>query len=81
MRVKVDVRSSFYDGPNRMVVAEIRGTIRPDERIVMVAHIQEPGKTRRRERCGTLLSLAIAAESDRGEGAAAAGTYADVHLG
>jgi len=60
VRVKVDVRSSFYDGPNRMVVAEIPGAVKPDERIVMVAHIQEPGANDDGSGCGTLLALAIA---------------------
>src|SRR5262249_20701594 len=59
VRLKVDVKSSFYDGPNRMVVAEIPGAIRPDERIVMVAHIQEPGANDDGSGCGTLLALAI----------------------
>jgi len=60
VRVKVNVRSSFYDGPNRMVVAEIPGSITPDERIVMVAHIQEPGANDDGSGCGTLYALAIA---------------------
>jgi aminopeptidase YwaD len=60
VRVKVDVRSSFYDSPNRMVVAEIPGTVRPAERIVMVAHIQEPGANDDGSGCGTLLALAVA---------------------
>ena len=33
--VKVDVRSTFYDGPSRMVALEIPGAVRPGERIVM----------------------------------------------
>jgi len=60
VRVKVDVQSTFYDGPDRMVVAEIPGSIRPDERIVMVAHIQEPGANDDGSGCGTLVALAIA---------------------
>jgi hypothetical protein len=59
VRVRVDVRSSFYDGPNRMVVAEIPGSIRPAERIVMVAHIQEPGASDDASGCGTLLALVL----------------------
>jgi hypothetical protein len=58
--VKVDVKSSFYDGPNRMVVAEIPGTSKPDERIVSVAHIQEPGANDDGSGCGTLYGLAVA---------------------
>ena len=59
VRVRVDVRSSFYEGPNRMVIAEIPGTVRPAERIVMVAHIQEPGASDDASGCGTLLALAL----------------------
>ena len=43
-----------------MVVAEIPGTVKPDERIVMVAHIQEPGANDDGSGCGTLLALAVA---------------------
>jgi hypothetical protein len=60
VKLKVDVQSSFYDGPARMVVAEIPGLVKPDERIVMVAHIQEPGANDDGSGCGTLLALAIA---------------------
>ena len=58
--LKIVIASSFYDGPNRMVVAEIPGTVKPDERIVMVAHIQEPGANDDGSGCGTLYALAIA---------------------
>ena len=60
VRVTVDVQSAFYDGPSRMVVAEIPGTAAPNERIVMVAHIQEPGANDDASGCGTLYALAIA---------------------
>jgi aminopeptidase YwaD len=60
VRLKVDVQTSFYDGPDRMVVAEIPGAVKPDERIVMVAHIQEPGANDDGSGCGTLLALAVA---------------------
>jgi aminopeptidase YwaD len=60
VRVKVDVKSAFYDGPSRFVVAEIPGTVRPDQRIVMVAHIQEPGANDDGSGCGTLYALALA---------------------
>ena len=42
-----------------MVVAEIPGSVKPDERIVMVAHIQEPGANDDGSGCGTLLALAL----------------------
>jgi hypothetical protein len=60
VRVKVDIRSSFFDGPNRMVVAEIPGVVAPVERLVMVAHIQEPGANDDGSGCGTLLALVLA---------------------
>ncbi len=60
VRVRVDVQSTFYDGPSRMVIAEIPGTVKPNERIVMVAHIQEPGANDDGSGCGTLLALAVA---------------------
>ncbi len=60
VKVKVDVQSAFYDGPSRMVVAEIPGSVKPDERIVMAAHIQEPGANDDGSGCGTLYTLAIA---------------------
>ena len=43
VRVHVTIDSSFYDGPNRTLIAEIPGRSHPDERIVLVAHAQEPG--------------------------------------
>src|SRR6476646_2347734 len=60
VNLKVVVQSAFYDGPSRMVVAEIPGAVKPDERIVMVAHIQEPGANDDGSGCGTLYALAVA---------------------
>jgi aminopeptidase YwaD len=60
VKVKVKVQSTFYDGPNRMIVAEIPGTLKPAERIVMVAHVQEPGANDDGSGCGTLYALASA---------------------
>lgn len=58
--VTVDIASSFYDGPVRSLVAEIPGRSKPDERIVMVAHIQEPGANDDASGCATLYGLARA---------------------
>ena len=58
--LRVDVRSSFYDGPSRSLIAEIPGATRPAERIVMVAHVQEPGANDDASGCGTLAALAAA---------------------
>ena len=58
--MRVDIESSFYDGPNRTLVAEIPGRSKPAERIVMVAHIQEPGANDDASGCATLYGLARA---------------------
>jgi aminopeptidase YwaD len=58
--VRVTIDSSFYDGPNRTLIAEITGRTRPNERIVMVAHVQEPGANDDGSGCGTLYGLARA---------------------
>jgi hypothetical protein len=58
--VRVRIVSSFYDGPNRTLVAEITGRTRATERIVMVAHVQEPGANDDGSGCGTLYGLARA---------------------
>ena len=60
VKVKVDVKSTFYDGRSRYVVAEIPGTVKPAERIVMVAHVQEPGANDDGSGCATLQAMAIA---------------------
>jgi hypothetical protein len=57
-RVRVEIQSAFYTGPNRTLVAEIPGRSRPQERIVMAAHIQEPGANDDASGCGTLLAIA-----------------------
>jgi aminopeptidase YwaD len=58
--VRVTIDASFYDGPNRTLVAEIPGRSQPGERVVMVAHVQEPGANDDGSGCGTLYGLARA---------------------
>ena len=58
--VSVDIASSFHDGPARTLVAEIPGAVRPAERVVLVAHVQEPGANDNASGCATLLGLARA---------------------
>ncbi len=60
VHLKVMIESSFSPGPDRMLISEITGASRPAERIVMVAHIQEPGANDDASGCGTLLAVAIA---------------------
>jgi hypothetical protein len=63
VRVKVVVETRFQPSPGRSLVAEIRGRVRPDERVVMVAHIQEPGANDNGSGCGTLLETARAIQA------------------
>jgi aminopeptidase YwaD len=69
VRLKITVQSTFYDGPSRSLIAEIPGTTKPDERIVMVAHVQEPGANDDGSGCGTLAALAAAIASAIHDGA------------
>jgi hypothetical protein len=59
-KVRVRIDASFYSGPNRTVVAEIPGRSRPGERVVIVAHVQEPGANDNASGCATLYGLARA---------------------
>jgi aminopeptidase YwaD len=56
--VTVEVASTFYTGPARTLVAEIPGRTKPDERIVLVAHVQEPGANDNASGSATLYGLA-----------------------
>ena len=58
--VRVQIQSTFYTGPNRTLVAEIPGRTRPQERIVLAAHVQEPGANDDASGCATLLGIAQA---------------------
>jgi hypothetical protein len=60
VQLKVDIQSRFYDGPARTLVAEIPGAVTPNERIVMVAHVQEPGANDNASGAATLQSIAVA---------------------
>ncbi|HUE88429.1 MAG TPA: M28 family peptidase [Vicinamibacterales bacterium] len=60
VRVRVDVTTTFHRGSNRTLVAEIPGTTRPQERVVLVAHVQEPGANDNASGSGTLLAAALA---------------------
>lgn len=60
VHVKVEIETKFHPSPGRMLVAEIPGATRPGERIVMVAHVQEPGSNDNASGCATQLELARA---------------------
>jgi hypothetical protein len=59
-RVRVEVASSFSPGAVRSLVAEIPGAVKPQERVLLVAHVQEPGANDNASGCATLVELARA---------------------
>ncbi len=59
--VKTLVETRFQPAsPGRLLVAEIPGRVRPEEHVVLVAHIQEPGANDNASGCGTLYEMARA---------------------
>jgi hypothetical protein len=59
--VKTVVETRFrLTSPGRLLVAEIPGRVRPEEHVVLVAHIQEPGANDNASGCGTLYEMARA---------------------
>jgi cyclophilin family peptidyl-prolyl cis-trans isomerase/Zn-dependent M28 family amino/carboxypeptidase len=58
--VRVTIASTFSNGPNRMVVAEIPGRSASSERVVVTAHVQEPGANDNASGVATLTELARA---------------------
>src|SRR5688572_20138330 len=69
LSVHVDIESTFHRRPNRTLVAEIRGRAHPDQRIVLAAHVQEPGANDNASGCGTLLAAALAMQDAIARGA------------
>ena len=57
-RVRVEVVSSFANKPERTLVYEIPGRTLPAERIVLAAHLQEPGANDNASGVATLMELA-----------------------
>ena len=61
---------AFYDGPNRIARRRDSGhASKPDERIVMVAHIQEPGANDDASGCATLYGAGAGAAPRRSRAA------------
>ena len=82
VQLKVDIASTFYDSPNRTLIADIRGwsAEKPEERIVLAAHIQEPGANDDASGCGTLLTRWRRHSRGDSDGARPAGSRAHAHL-
>ncbi len=60
VRVHVHADTVFHRRPVRTLIAEIPGATRPAERVVLVAHVQEPGANDNASGCGSLAAAAIA---------------------
>jgi len=57
--VRTVIETRFHPAaPGRMLVAEIPGRARPEEHVVLVAHIQEPGANDDASGCGTMYEMA-----------------------
>ena len=66
-QVHVTVESSFSSNPARMLIAEIPGKhTLPNERIVIVAHVQEPGANDNASGVATMTELARDGAQPRG---------------
>ena len=69
VRVHVRADTVFHRRPVRTLVAEIRGARWPDEHVVLVAHVQEPGANDNASGSGTLLAAALAMQRAIADGA------------
>lgn len=58
--VHVEADTVFHQRPNRTLMVEIPGRSKADERVMLVAHVQEPGANDNASGCGTLLAAALA---------------------
>ncbi len=58
--VHVEIDTVFHRRPNRTLAVEIAGRSKAAERVVLVAHVQEPGANDNASGCGTLLAAALA---------------------
>lgn len=57
-RLKVNIQTRIYPSEELTIVANVRGSERPDERFVFSAHVQEPGANDNASGVGTLAEMA-----------------------
>ena len=60
VNVHVEIETIFHRRPNRTLIVEIPGRTHSEQRIVLAAHVQEPGANDNATGCGTLLAAALA---------------------
>ena len=63
LMVRVTIASSFSNKPNRTLVAEIPGRVAPNERVILAAHVQEPGANDNASGVATLAELAVSLQA------------------
>ncbi|MGE5834404.1 MAG: peptidylprolyl isomerase [Acidobacteriota bacterium] len=61
--VRVKISSTFSSKPVRTLVGEIPGAVVPAERVILAAHVQEPGANDNASGVATLAELAVALQS------------------
>lgn len=64
-----EIATTFHRRPNRTLIVEIPGRVRPEQRVVLVAHVQEPGANDNASGCGTLLAAALGMHDAMSRGA------------
>jgi aminopeptidase YwaD len=69
VQLHVDVETTFHRRPNRTLIVEIPGRSHPGQRVVLAAHVQEPGANDNASGCGTLLAAALALQDGIQRGA------------
>ena len=58
--VHVEIETVFHRRPNRTLAVDIAGRSKAADRVMLVAHVQEPGANDNASGCGTLLAAALA---------------------
>ncbi|MET0570185.1 MAG: M28 family peptidase [Pedobacter agri] len=58
VKLKVHIQTKIYPSEELTIVANVKGSIKPDERFVFSAHVQEPGANDNASGVGTLAEMA-----------------------
>lgn len=58
IKLKVSIQTKIYPSEELTIVANVKGSIKPDERFVFSAHVQEPGANDNASGVGTLAEMA-----------------------
>jgi aminopeptidase YwaD len=58
VELKVNIETKIYESEELTIVANVKGSVKPDERFVYSAHVQEPGANDNATGVGTLAEMA-----------------------